>query len=111
MLLTALTLVAALSDTTRVRRPSDASPASSTAVHALRLTAPIHVDGVLDEAAWQAPGMDRFTQREPQQDSAPTERTVVWVAFDNEALYVAAKMYDSHPDSVRAVLARRDRWA
>ncbi len=36
---------------------------------------------------------------------------MVWVAFDDEALYVAARMYDSHPDSVKAFLARRDRWA
>lgn len=114
-MLTALILLAALSDTTRVRHPaaapSPAGPTAPAAVHAVRLTGAVKVDGVLDEAAWQGPGVDHFTQREPQQDSAPTERTEVWVAFDDQALYVAARMYDSHPDSVKAVLARRDRWA
>ena len=111
MLLTALTLVAALADTGQSRRPQPLLPPGVTAVQAVRLATPIRIDGVLDETPWQQPGMDRFTQREPQQDSAPTERTVVWVAFDDEAVYVAAKMYDSHPDSVKAFLARRDRWA
>lgn len=110
-MLTALLLIAALADTQKVHRLPAADPNAPSAVHAVRLATPIRVDGVLDEAPWQAQGMDRFIQREPQQDSAPTERTVVWVAFDDEALYVAARMYDSHPDSVRAFLARRDRWS
>ena len=110
-MLTALLVIAALADTTHARRQAAPSPAVPAAIHAVRLTVPIKIDGILDEAVWQGPGVDRFIQREPQQDSAPSERTVVWVAFDDEALYVAARMYDSHPDSVRAVLARRDRWA
>ncbi len=110
-MLTALLLIAALADTTHPRRQGTVPPTVPAAIHAVRLSAPIKIDGVLDETVWQTEGVDRFTQREPQQDSAPTERTVAWVAYDNEALYVAARMYDSHPDSVRALLARRDRWA
>ena len=110
-MLTALALIAALADTTHARRVPASDPTPPAAIHAVRLAAPVKIDGVLDEGVWQGEGVDRFTQREPQQDAAPTERTVVWVAYDNEALYVAARMYDSHPDSVRAVLARRDRWA
>ena len=110
-MLTVLALMAALADTTHARRIAATDPAPPAAIHAVRLSGSVKIDGVLDEPVWQGPGVDRFTQREPQQDSAPTERTVVWVAYDNEALYVAARMYDSHPDSVRAVLARRDRWA
>jgi hypothetical protein len=110
-MLTALALLAALADTQSVRRHPVPDPNVPLTVRAVRLAAPIHVDGVLDEASWQGPGMDRFTQREPSEGAEPTERTVVWVAYDDEALYVAARMYDAHPDSVRAVLARRDRWA
>ena len=110
-MLTVLVLLTALADTQQVRRPLRVDPNAPNAIQAVRLATPIRVDGVLDEAPWQAAGVDRFIQREPVQDSAPTERTVVWVAFDNEALYVAARMYDSHPDSVKAFLARRDRWA
>lgn len=110
-MLTALILLTALADTTRARRPTPTPPIGSTAVHAARLAAPVRIDGVLDEGAWQGEGVDRFTQREPTEGVAPTERTVVWVAFDDQALYVAARMYDTHPDSVRAILARRDRWA
>lgn len=111
-MLTALLLVAALADTTpHPRRQPAADPNTPATIRAVRLSTTVKVDGVLDEPAWQGPGVDRFTQSEPQQDSAPTERTVVWVAFDDEALYVAARMYDTHPDSVKAFLARRDRWA
>ncbi len=110
-MLTALLIVAALADTTHPRRKPVADPNTPAAIQAVRLSAAVKVDGVLDEAIWQGPGIDRFIQREPAQDSPPTERTVVWVAFDDEALYVAARMYDTHPDSVKAFLARRDRWA
>jgi hypothetical protein len=109
-MLTELALLATLADTQLVRRLPPIDPATFT-VAAVRLSAPIRVDGLLDEPSWQGPGLDRFTQREPQEDSAPTERTEVWVAYDDEAIYIGARMYDSHPDSVKAFLARRDRWA
>ena len=32
----------------------------------------------------------------------------MWIAFDNEALYFAAKYYDTNPDSIMARLVRRD---
>jgi len=38
----------------------------------------------------------------------PTESTVVYVAYDDAALYIGARLYDSHPDSIVARLARRD---
>ena len=78
-------------------------------VPAVRLTAPVSVDGELDEPAWQgAPGLSRFTQSEPFEGAAATESTWVWFAYDEHALYVAARMWDSHPDSIhRAALPPR----
>ena len=78
-------------------------------VPAVRLAAPVVVDGVLDEPAWQAPPAPvRFVQYDPVEGAAPSESTDVWVAFDDEALYVAARCHDSRPDSMIAQLARRD---
>jgi Domain of unknown function (DUF5916) len=86
-------------------------PAPPAEVRAVRLTAAISLDGILDEAAWQGQhGIGTFVQREPEEGVLPTERTMVFLAYDDEAIYVGARLYDSHPDSVVARLARRDRF-
>jgi len=78
-------------------------------VTAVRLDAPVVVDGVLTEPAWQRPpGLSRFVQDEPSEGAAATESTWVWFAYDDHALYMAARMWDSHPDSIVAPLSRRD---
>ncbi len=78
-------------------------------VIAVRLDEKIRLDGVLDERVWQnGQGVSEFRQLEPREGAAPTERTVVRLAYDDEALYVGARMYDSAPDSIVALLGRRD---
>ena len=78
-------------------------------VRAVRLTSPVVIDGRLDEAAWRsAPAVTRFTQRDPVEGGVPRESTWVWVAYDDRALYVAARLWDSRPDSIVAQLVRRD---
>ncbi len=79
------------------------------AARAVRRDGPVHIDGVLDEAAWAAaPVATDFTQSYPQPAAAPSERTEIRVLYDAEALYVGARMFDSEPDSIAAQLARRD---
>lgn len=77
-------------------------------VHALHISEPIELDGLLSESAWQGPGFSDFKQRDPNQGEPTTERTEVWVAYDDAALYVAARLYDSSPDSIMRILGRRD---
>ncbi len=92
---------------------AESSRAVRRTVQAARLaeTAAIAIDGRLDEAAWQqAPVIDDLKQREPVQGAAPTERTVVRLLYDDEAIYVAARLYDSAPDSIVARLGRRDAY-
>lgn len=79
-------------------------------IHAVRATAPIVIDGVLSEPVWNRPGFTNFTQRDPNEGEPPTEKTEVWVAYDDGALYVAARMYDSAPDSIISTLGRRDAY-
>jgi hypothetical protein len=90
----------------------DTTPNSSTRlmVRAARASSEIVLDGSLTDAAWAAalPVSD-FTQREPNEGAPATERTEVRVLYDDDALYIAARMWDRSPDSVRAQLARRDR--
>ncbi|MBN2412444.1 carbohydrate binding family 9 domain-containing protein [candidate division KSB1 bacterium] len=78
-------------------------------MHAVRLNEPIHLDGVLDEPVWENEfGYSYFSQLNPLEGKETTEKTVVRIAYNDEALYVGARMYDSAPDSIIARLARRD---
>jgi hypothetical protein len=83
--------------------------AATRVMHAIRRTGEIVIDGRLDDAAWQqAPVASDFTQSYPNPGQKPTDRTEVRVLYDNDALYVGVRMYDAHPDSIAAQLARRD---
>lgn len=78
-------------------------------VQALRLNETITIDGVLFEAVWQnGSGVSQFKQRDPHEGAEPSEKTVVHIAYDDAAVYVAARMFDSAPDSIIARLGRRD---
>jgi hypothetical protein len=78
-------------------------------LRAARLASPVAIDGALDEPAWQGPPTaTRLTQAAPHEGAAPSESTWVWLAFDEQALYVAARCWDSRPDSILARLVRRD---
>ena len=78
-------------------------------VRAVRLTGPVVIDGALTEADWQgAPSCTRLVQGDPVEGAAASESTWVWVGFDDDAIYFAARLWDSHPDSIIANLARRD---
>lgn len=68
-------------------------PEARRAVTALRVARAPILDGVLDDEAWQQPaGATGFVQREPTQGRPSTHESRVWVAFDDEALYVAAAL-------------------
>lgn len=78
-------------------------------LRAHRLDGSIRVDGRLDEAAWAlAPAATNFIQVDPDNGALATEQTEVRVLFDDQALYIGARMFDSEPSRIRALLARRD---
>jgi hypothetical protein len=77
-------------------------------VRAVRTEDVIAIDGRLDEQAWRNPAVDGFTQNDPQDGAPSTEKTHVWVAYDDEALYVAAFCFDSEPEGIVSRLGRRD---
>ena len=78
-------------------------------VSAVRTAQPPQIDGRLSEEAWShAPVADRFTQRDPQEGLPPTERTEVRVMYDQDALYIGARLYDSVPASIARRLSARD---
>lgn len=77
-------------------------------VRAERRSEPIVVDGRLSEDIWQKPGYREFWQREPHEGAKPTEKSEVWLAYDDNNLYIAARLSDSEPDLITALLGRRD---
>ena len=82
--------------------------ASDKTIEAVRLTGKITIDGILSEDIWKRPGFDEFYQQEPHESEKASLRTEVWLAYDDDAIYYAAKYYDSDPDSILARLVRRD---
>ncbi len=89
--------------------PVDSPLVAAPQVRAVRAALPIVVDGVLDPAEWSgARHISGFVQRDPTEGAAATESTTVYVAYDNDALYVGARLFDASPDSILARLGRRD---
>ncbi len=79
------------------------------ALHATRVAAPPTIDGDLGDPAWAgAQVATGFTQKQPNPGAAASQRTEVRVLYDDRALYVAARMHDTAPDSVVGQLGRRD---
>jgi hypothetical protein len=71
-------------------------------------TAP-EIDGKISEPAWEsAPWEGDFTQREPADGMPPSEATEFKIIYDDEALYVALRAFDSHPELIDRRLTRRD---
>ncbi len=77
---------------------------------ALKLEEPIILDGKLNESIWQrSEKYESFIQRDPDEGKPASQRTVVKVAYDENALFVAAIMFDQ-PDSIISRLSRRDEF-
>ena len=67
------------------------------------------VDGVLDDQAWSAATIiSDFTQLVPNEGTQPSMATEVRLLYDDDALYVGARMFHPDPASIRTTLTRRD---
>lgn len=76
-----------------------------------RVNENIKIDAVLDEPIWQrAERANNFTQREPFPGNKASQNTEVMIAYDNEAIYVAAILYDKAADSILKELSIRDNY-
>ena len=85
------------------------APRTVPVLRAERAQGVIRPDGKLDEPAWEkATPATSFTQSWPDPGAAPTQKTEARVLYDDEALYVGVRMFDTKADSIAAQLARRD---
>ena len=70
-------------------------------VTARAMTSAPTIDGRLDEGAWtDAELVTGFVQREPIEGQPVSERTEVRIAYDEDALYVGAWLYDRDPSGL-----------
>jgi hypothetical protein len=76
---------------------------------AFRTSAPVQVNGALDEADWiNAPVATDFIQNDPVPGAPPSQRTEVRILYDDEAIYIGAILFDAEPDLILSQLTDRD---
>ena len=69
----------------------------------------VRIDGRLDDQAWdQALPITDFIQKEPNEGAASSEQMEVRVVYDNNAVYIGARMYNRQQAPIQAPLGRRD---
>ena len=67
------------------------------------------IDGKLDDFCWEsAPVIRDFTQVEPREGAAPTERTEVRLLYDRDYLFIAVRCFDREPGKIIAKQMQRD---
>ena len=80
---------------------SPASAQKQPEVNIMRTEDSPRIDGSIMEDIWHnATTITEFTQYEPVLGANPAMPTRVRLLYDNEALYIAAEMLDSSPDSI-----------
>jgi hypothetical protein len=90
-------------------RPLKNLPSEKRMVKAYRINQSIRIDGVLNEKEWlEAQPADDFYQYEPFNGSYPSERSVVKVLYDDNAIYIGALLYDDEPENIYRELGKRD---
>lgn len=78
---------------------------------ATRISEAPTIDGVLDDEVWKGlPVASDFVMLEPGDGTPapPSHPTEVKLAYTNEALYVAAYLFDDNAESIRMQFAQRD---
>ncbi|WP_284653804.1 DUF5916 domain-containing protein [Flavobacterium terrisoli] len=75
----------------------------------LNETAAPAIDGILNEAAWDiVDWTGDFIEREPDENTPPSEQTKFKIVYDQNYLYFAFRCYDKDPKKIVKRLSRRD---
>jgi hypothetical protein len=90
-----------------------ADPGAGKAAHAARLAGPApHIDGRLDEPLWSsASWISDFHQKDPVEGGTPTDRTEVAFYYDDDALYVGARLWSTRVAEIPRPVTRRDQYS
>lgn len=78
-------------------------------VRAVSISEPLRLDCRLDEAVYSTvPAISDFIQQNPRAGEPATEKTDVWILFDDKNLYISARCWDSQPEREIGNEMRRD---
>lgn len=82
---------------------AQASTSNQKTVSIVRTDTPPTLDGALSDVAWRgAAVIDDLHQYDPVDHGVPTELTALYLVYDDDNLYVGARMYDSEPQRITA---------
>ena len=74
----------------------------------VRTDTPPVIDGVLEDEVWaRAVVTEDLHQMSPIEYSDASEKSMIYVLYDQDALYVAARLWDSQPDRITANVLRQ----
>lgn len=104
-----LALFAALATATFADAATVAAQPSPKVARAVRVSRAPKIDGRLDDATWtRIPAIEDFVQRQPLEGQPATEGTQVFLAYDDDAIYVGARMRRVNPRDIERAVTRRD---
>jgi hypothetical protein len=76
-----------------------------------RAPSSIQIDGRLIDLSWTSVNWnDDFIQADPNEFEKPTEHTLFGILYDDEAVYIGFRCYDSAPTLIDRKLRRRDSY-
>jgi hypothetical protein len=76
---------------------------------ATRTSSPPQIDGQLNEPVWQqATPLDGWVQKMPEAGKPASERTELRILYDDRAVYLGFRCWDSHARELSPRLGRRD---
>jgi hypothetical protein len=73
-----------------------------------RLYGSVKLDGLSEEQAWEEIKPLPVVMHSPNFLDKPTERTEILVAYDDDYLYVAGRLYDKEPSKIQCTSKKRD---
>lgn len=86
----------------------NAKPTDTVKVKAYKTTEKIELDGKLNEKVYKNEPITDFTQKIPDEGKPATEKSEVWITYDDENIYFSANFHDSSPETIDQNLMRRD---
>ena len=82
---------------------------SQTTIVAKRTAEPPRIDGRVNETIWQdAATITDFVQRVPNIGAPMTEKSIIYILYNEHAIFFGMKCYDSEPDKITAKELARD---
>ena len=73
-----------------------------------RISAQVNFDGIPDEALWNEASVFPMVVHYPSFGAEPSEISEVMIGYDEEYLYVAARLFSKNPDNITATSKKRD---